>query len=657
MYKLSGVKSVAIWYENQSFPISLAKGVADFAAYSGISTTMYRLSSTPTYDELSALVAQLKATNPDAVIGAANAPSCHPMIQALRAHNFVPKAMFQSYCAGEPNMLSQNPDAIFTLDKSEFDYRMTGTAWTDYKWYPPTNGTPSARLVYEDLTSAFGEPPQWSIPIVMAAGLMLHNTLEQRNTLDQTAIRNAIAAYNTPTFAGPIGFSIWGLNSAKDVIVLQADNEKQLQIVYPLGAATRNFVYPAPTFEERVFNSKYMHTTLEAVLAIIVGVFMFISVLLLVLLVYFRTHQHVLAASPVFLAAILVGSLLMYSVYFSWTLIATTVTCHLRIWLLGLGFVLMFGALFSKTWRVMRIFTVAHVRVFKITNLQLFVVLSILVGIEIVLLTLWSALARTHQFLKITDPIRPSKNQLVCTSGKLDSIFLALLVAYKLAMVFYGIYMSIRVWKIPRKEFNESRPIAFSMYNMLAIGVPTFALQASNVIDNPAMFIIRAVCIPLSTFFTIAAVFGPKLRAIISGHTGYSSSDHSEKSRTSHLDSHTHPRHDYSTGRRSKQGSAGESSRDTSTYNTNSTAGNTFKLASMPTALGSNNVNAGAAAPQTFETLNGEHQALMQKYAKLKHKYYALKASKPDHTREYDEYDDEHDNDHKDSTETTSSES
>jgi hypothetical protein len=111
---------------------------------------------------------------------------------------------------------------------------------------------------------------------------------------------------------------------------------------------------------------------------------------------------------------------------------------------------------------------------------------------------------------------------------------LGILVAYKLSMVLYGIYMSIRIWKIPLKQFNESRSIAFSMYNMLCFGILAFALQISGTIGDPAMFIVRTICLILSTFLTICAIFGPKVYAAISGHTGYSSKGSSSKTRESY---------------------------------------------------------------------------------------------------------------------------
>jgi len=183
----------------------------------------------------------------------------------------------------------------------------------------------------------------------------------------------------------------------------------------------------------------------------------------------------------------------------------------------------MFGALFAKTWRIMRIFTTTDLRIFQITNTTLVAILGIIISIEATLLAIWSGTSRPQAIVNVVDPLRPSKNHMVCSNGKSGTAMLSILVAYKLLIVFYGIYMSIRIWKIPLKQFNESRAIAFSMYNMLCFGILAFGLQVSKSIDDPAMFIVRSICLLLSTFFTVVSIFVPKIIHICTGKTGYSS--------------------------------------------------------------------------------------------------------------------------------------
>lgn len=523
MYKLAGVKNLVLWNEDAVFPKTVRDGVISFGEYQGIQVTNITVPSGPSDADIASLVSQIKHINPDGVIGATYVQRCAPMIKALRSADYFPKAFAQIDCVSDPSTPSTLPDAIYGLDKTEYDHRMTGLMWTDDFWYPPTPTTTSAELVYQDSIRISGVAPHWSSPVTAAAGLVLHKVLERTGTRDTETVRAAIGLFNEPSFIGQIGFSSWGQNNVKDVIVLQEDQNFNLQIVYPLGSATANLIYPAPTFDERVMSMKYMAQISEQVLAGIAGFFILISLGLLVFVVVYFNHSVLRAATPLFLIAILFGSILLYGAYYTWLLEARTALCHIRFWMIGLGFVIMFGALFSKTWRIMRIFTMSDLKVFQITNLNLFIILSLIVGFEIALLSIWSATSNPVAVVKVIDPLRPARNIFVCQGGPSGKPMLGLLVAYKLAMVLSGIYMSIRVWKIPLKQFNESRPIAFSMYNMLCFGILAFALQVSGSIADPTMFIIRSIILIISTFFTVIAIFVPKIIHIYTGHTGRTS--------------------------------------------------------------------------------------------------------------------------------------
>jgi hypothetical protein len=169
----------------------------------------------------------------------------------------------------------------------------------------------------------------------------------------------------------------------------------------------------------------------------------------------------------------------------------------------------------------MRIFTTSVLTDFHVTNLQLILILAILVGAEATLLAIWSGTANPQVVIKVNDPLRPSKNQLVCSKGKSSKAMLGMLVAYNLTVVLCGIYMTIRIWNIPLKQYNESRAIAFSMYNMLCFGILAFGLQVSGTIADPIMFVVRSVCLILSTFLTVLSIFAPKVFQVATGHSGF----------------------------------------------------------------------------------------------------------------------------------------
>lgn len=74
---------------------------------------------------------------------------------------------------------------------------------------------------------------------------------------------------------------------------------------------------------------------------------------------------------------------------------ASATTCGLRQWLLSIGFTLMFGAMFSKTYRVYRLFVRSTGKAFervKIRNMDLYKIVAILLSVDAVLLTMWSTI-------------------------------------------------------------------------------------------------------------------------------------------------------------------------------------------------------------------------------------------------------------------------
>lgn len=211
--------------------------------------------------------------------------------------------------------------------------------------------------------------------------------------------------------AGPVAFSQWGQNSARDVATLQLDRTYQDNVIYPLGSVTKTMLFPMPTWPERVQTISYMSDTLDIVFTSIAAAGIAISIILIGFVWKFRERKILLAASPLFLIIILVGTILMYLTIFAWLLESRTAACHMRFWLLGMGFVICFGALFAKTFRVMRIFGSKSLTVFRISNGQLLLGLAALILIEAVLLAIWSGTSRSESYTYIVDADRPSLNE------------------------------------------------------------------------------------------------------------------------------------------------------------------------------------------------------------------------------------------------------
>ncbi len=75
------------------------------------------------------------------------------------------------------------------------------------------------------------------------------NAIQRAGALDREKIRDAMAATNMMTVAGPVRFSPDGTGLVRSVAVQWLDGRQEL--VWPKEFATRPFVYPAPAFKQR----------------------------------------------------------------------------------------------------------------------------------------------------------------------------------------------------------------------------------------------------------------------------------------------------------------------------------------------------------------------------------------------------------------------
>ncbi|XP_006812319.1 gamma-aminobutyric acid type B receptor subunit 2-like [Saccoglossus kowalevskii] len=78
------------------------------------------------------------------------------------------------------------------------------------------------------------------------------------------------------------------------------------------------------------------------------------------------------------------------------------VVCQLRVWLICLGFTIGFGAMFSKTWRIHKIFTNKKVKSIKIQDAHLLGIVLVLISVDVIILVLWTSV----------DPLRHEEREL-----------------------------------------------------------------------------------------------------------------------------------------------------------------------------------------------------------------------------------------------------
>ena len=195
--------------------------------------------------------------------------------------------------------------------------------------------------------------------------------------------------------------------------------------------------------------------------------------------------------------------------------------CFLLPWLFSLGFTLLFGSMLVKTWRIHLIFSKKTFEVFKISNRKVMFVLGIILLVDVTLLAVWTGISKTRLQENIIDEYRISENYNSCYSAKGGTIMIWIIVASKILQIIYGGYLALRVRTIPMKQYDESKIIAFCIYNVGLVAIIVSILQATNPTGRYVIFGINSFLVILSTGVAINSMMITKVKSI---HMLFSSS-------------------------------------------------------------------------------------------------------------------------------------
>lgn len=525
MVALSGAKTIAGWYQDEDFTRGVVNGAYVSAAGSKIASLSdpVAVPLNATIDEYRAVAAQMKELNPDIVVAGSRVKSCVMFLKACKEINYLPRGLFTTLCAADPALNStlasfdlDASDARYIVDTSVWDRRLKGPEFNDpgYFYFPATAAVSSSELFYQeyfkfsngtylDMTSA---------PLAMAMAYALEEAISKTASIDARTVFEAFSTTLMNSFYGKIGFNGFGQDDAKNVANVQIGEDNSLEIVSPLSASTASLIYPIPTWNERVWVKKPYSYAGEQAVAAITGCAILFSLVMAILTFIYRNTKSIVASSPLFLFIMLIGSIMLYTGILTWTLTTSDVLCMLHWWLIGIGFILMFGGLLVKVWRISRIFNDKDLSVIRISNIELLVAVGVAVAIEIALLVVWTAAGRSKAALRPTDPIRPSLDYMICTATTVGTVILSVLAGYKGLIMIAGVWLSVSTWKIKYSVYNESRAIAFSMYNLffflvLAV-IVQLVINGSN--QRKAQFVVRSFMILFGTFLPIAVIFIPK---------------------------------------------------------------------------------------------------------------------------------------------------
>jgi hypothetical protein len=189
-------------------------------------------------------------------------------------------------------------------------------------------------------------------------------------------------------------------------------------------------------------------------------------------------------------------------------------SCNAQIVFFGLGFVIMFGSLFAKTYRMFRIFVVSEIFVRHVRNVDVLRIVGLCIFVEVVIFLVFLIpypLTRYGFFIE-----GQWAYSFGCSSDN-QNLLIAILFAYNGALLLWGVYLALRTRHL-EKQINESRNIAMSIYNMTVVLIVLVPIIVRlNHLDPTASAILLSVLVDYIILFTLLCLFVPKFVSIMKG--------------------------------------------------------------------------------------------------------------------------------------------
>ncbi len=227
---------VALIHENSLFP-QAAIDAAEMQAKAAGLTVVYKEGYPSGTKDFSAMLAAIKAKNPDILLGGGYTGDMQVIARQTVEQGLDLKMLGFTLGPTLPGFIeSLGPRAEYLLEPVQ---------WTpNMGWKDEIFGWTSADIA-EICRNETGHACDYHPPQSVAALEVYQRALEKASSLDPQKVRDALAQTNIMTAYGPVRFNEKGQNIAKGMGVIQIQGGKPV-VVYPTEFAQSKFVYPIP---------------------------------------------------------------------------------------------------------------------------------------------------------------------------------------------------------------------------------------------------------------------------------------------------------------------------------------------------------------------------------------------------------------------------
>ncbi|CAI9715955.1 probable G-protein coupled receptor CG31760 [Octopus vulgaris] len=243
---------------------------------------------------------------------------------------------------------------------------------------------------------------------------------------------------------------------------------------------------------------------IRVMILVMSAITLLIMIALAVVVCHKRSQLVIKSASPIFLLMMCLGGSIMSFEEFILYFEPTDLICQVTIWWKHLGFVVMYGALILKTWRISIIFKEGKVKRVNLPDTALLQRMIPVLAVTIAGLMAWTLDCPPEAVLLETTT---SLKYITCSV----SLWMYAFYAGEAIMLLYSVYLCFTVRKAPA-FFNESRYITWSTYNTLILGSFLIIFQqfVKSSVGPDIMYLLHFLSLQITSTITVGLIFIPK---------------------------------------------------------------------------------------------------------------------------------------------------
>jgi len=328
-------------------------------------------------------------------------------------------------------------------------------------------------------------------------------------------------------FYGPVSFDNAGENYAKVFLTQQVFPDGTLRTITPLESATATPIYPAPSWDERLYVNPPYGDVASQVMLTFACIGVLYCIILAILLFIWRKKPQIVSSSIAFCYLILIGATFAFISCALWTSWQSDEICLAHPILLVLGLDMFLVPLIVKNFRLLILFRRAaslKVSIMPVWHLVVFV--GALLVPDIVTLIVWSAaypqravLVQPNLYFAVNwftfCSSTPNPTARTISFSTADIAFVGTVGAYQGALLIVGIVITFLLRKVP-SEFNESRYIGYAIYShAFCLLLLLIVWQALPLQEWYFAAIAREVVLLWALFVSVSLIFLPKIYFVL----------------------------------------------------------------------------------------------------------------------------------------------